>query len=374
MLVNNIADGPGYGIAVGHAADVRLFNNTLLRCEGAGIVLTNKVRSALVLNNVVQAEQCHIDLQDPKALGAIWSDYNVFSTASLPFRFTANLEHNGTAPRAFTDLAAWSAETGWDRNSRVAPLVYSKMQDRNGRWRVRENIMSVTNFTPHFNVGPLGANAYPYAGGGTYILDVPQNWKPAGDPARRVYLLDNTKEDGVLAGRAYWYGARVDYRRGDGSRAQREMYRLDLPPERIPPGSFCQEVATGKVYVRLPADAEDPCPIGTHRKLSPEQAIGRYVGREVQGPAEKYRGKLVTAGLAREMGREGIREIDTVANYFSALFGTPTLEKGCPILGLCRDADGQTRPAGPLTMTQFGYHDGPGRFDIGAWEHGTFVP
>jgi hypothetical protein len=308
-------------------------------------------------------------LQGAKPSTGVWLDYNVYSRASLPLQFSASLSE-----RDFTNLAAWSAETGWDRNSRVAPLVYSKMQDRNGRWRVREVCASVSNFTPDYNVGPQGANAYPYSGGGTYILDVPQNWKPIGDAARRVYMLDNSREDGVLAGRTYWYVARVDYRRNDGSRGQRELYRVYLPPEQIPAGSFCQDVATGRVCVRLPIDAQDPCPIGAHRKLSPRQAIGYYVGREVQGPAEKYRGKLVTAGLAEAMARDGIREIDAVANFFSAVFGTPTLEKGCPILGIYRDADSQARPEGPLTLFDFGCHGGPGRFDIGAWEHSYYVP
>jgi hypothetical protein len=177
-----------------------------------------------------------------------------------------------------------------------------------------------------------------------------------------------------LAGRAWWYVAHVDYRRPDGSRAARDLYRAEAPPERMPAGSFCQDVATGRVYVRMPADARDPCPIGTHRKLSPRQAIGDYVGREAAGPSEKYRAKLVTADLAKAMSDEGIGEIDTVANFFSCLLGTPTLERGCPIQGLYRDADSQPRPAMPLGMVPFGSHAGPGRYDIGAWEHGYYVP
>ena len=143
---------------------------------------------------------------------------------------------------------------------------------------------------------------------------------------------------------------------------------------RSPPARSARTAATGRVYVRLPADAEDPCPIGTHRKLSPQQAIGYYVGREAQGPAGKYRGKLVTAAVAKAMAADGIKETDAVANFFSAVFGTPTLEKGCPILGIYRDADGQPRPEAPLTLSDFGCHNGPGRFDIGAWEHSYYVP
>ena len=368
MLVNNNADAPRNGITALGGADFRILNNTLLRCGDDGLQLGDGVRSALVLNNVLQAEGRQADVMDGQPPGGVWLDYNLCSRASLPFRFAANV-----GGRTFTDLAAWTRATGMDRNSRVAPLIYSKLQDRNGRWRVRENSIAVTNFTPDFNAGPLGVNAYPYTGGGTYILDVPQNWKPAGDPARRVYVLD-TQPDGALAARAWWYVAHVDYRRPDGSRAARDMYRVDQPPERMPAGSFCWDAHTGRVFVRMPADARDPCPIGTHRKLTPRAAIGDYVGREATGAAEKYRGKLVTAGLAKTMNDEGIKEIDTVANFLSCLFGTPTLERGCPIQGLYRDADSQPRPSVPLSMVPFGSHAGPGRYDIGAWEHGYYAP
>ena len=132
MLVNNIADHPACGIGVGDGADFRLLNNNILRCRDNGLVLGGHVRSGLILNNVLQA-----DMYTYKTLGqvvhSIWLDYNLYSRSSLPFQFNA-----WVGGRTFTDLAAWSAETGWDCNSRVAPLVYSKMQDRNGRWRVRE--------------------------------------------------------------------------------------------------------------------------------------------------------------------------------------------------------------------------------------------
>jgi TPP-dependent indolepyruvate ferredoxin oxidoreductase alpha subunit len=98
------------------------------------------------------------------------------------------------------------------------------------------------------------------------------------------------------------------------------------------------------------------------------------VGRDVHGPAEKYRGKLVAVALAKAMTQDGIQETDAVANFLSCVFGTPTLEKGCPILGIYHDADSQARPEGPLTLSDFGCHSGPGRFDIGAWEHSYFVP
>jgi hypothetical protein len=368
MLLNNNADAPLVGIEVGNGTDFRLLNNTLLRCRRDGLVLGDQVRSALVLNNVLQAEGRQVVVKGPQTSGAVWLDYNVYSRASLPFQLAAEL-----GGRTFTDLAAWTRRTGRDRNSRVAGLIYSKFQDRNGRPRVRECSIAVSNLTHDFNVGPMSVNAYPYTGGGTYILDVPQNWKPFGDPARRVYLLD-AQPDGALAARAWWYVAHVDYRRRDGGRASRDIYRVDLPPERLPAGSFCQDAATGRVYVRMPADARDPCPIGTHRKLSPRQAIGDYVGREADGPSEKYRAKLVTADLAKAMSEEGIGEIDTVANFFSCLLGTPTLERACPIQGLYRDADGQPRPAMPLDMVPFGSHAGPGRYDIGAWEHNYYSP
>ena len=39
--------------------------------------------------------------------------------------------------------------------------------------------------------------------------------------------------------------------------------------------------------------------------------------------------------------------MDVVANLLSCVCGSPTLEKGCPILGLCRDADSCARPSVP---------------------------
>ncbi len=331
-------------------------------------MLGEAARSALVLNNVFQASHRHVVVMGPQSPDAVWLDYNLYSCQSLPFRFASQIRE-----RTFFDLAGWVRQSGWDRNSRMAPLIYAKMQDRNGRRRVRECSVAVSNFTPDFNVGPASVNAYPYTGGGTFVLDMPQNWKPFGDPSRRVYLFD-THPEGAMAAHGWWYVAHVDYRRPDGSRATRDMYRVYLPPEQMPAGSFCVDPATGLVYVRMPADCADPCPIGTHRKRSPQQAIGDYVGREAVGPAEKYLGKLVTADLAKTMSAEGIKEIDAVANFLSCLFGTPTLERGCPIQGLYRDADSQPRPVMPLSMSPFGSHGGPGRYDIGSWEHNYYSP
>jgi len=168
--------------------------------------------------------------------------------------------------------------------------------------------------------------------------------------------------------------ARLDYRQRDGGRRTCELHRLDLPPQEIPPGTFCQDSAMARVYVRLPADAEEPCPIGVHRKLPPQKAIGYYVGRLADGTAEEHQGKLITESLAKSMVHGGIREVDTVANVLTAMCGSPTMEQGCPILGLCRDADSMQRPSAPLTMCGFNRWNAPGRFDVGASEHGYFVP
>ncbi len=114
---------------------------------------------------------------------------------------------------------------------------------------------------------------------------------------------------------------------------------VDTPPDQLPAGAFCQDPASGRIYVRLPSDAQEPCPIGRHQKRTPQQALGDYVGRDVQGPAEKYQGRLVTEAVAKALSDEGITEIDVVANVLKCLCGTPTLDRGCPILGVCRDAD-----------------------------------
>jgi hypothetical protein len=92
------------------------------------------------------------------------------------------------------------------------------------------------------------------------------------------------------------------------------------------------------------------------------------------GTAEKYQGKLITEALSAAMIQEGIKEVDVVANVLSCFAGSPTLEFGCPISGLGRDADSMPRPAVPLPMCDLGCWNGPGRFDVGAAEHGYFVP
>ncbi len=330
MLVNNNADQVRTGIRLNDASDARIYHNSVFRAAGDALVLGDQVASALVLNNVLQGDEHQLVLDSPAAAGPLWVDYNVYSRASLPFRLNVQ-----RGQRSFGDLADWSSASGWDRNSHLAPLVYLKQQDRNGRWRVRGACISVTSVTPHFNVGPLGANAYPYAGGGTYILDVPQNWQPYGDPARRVYLFDIQPFEGALAARASWHLARIDYRRPDGGRAVQDLYRVDLPPDRMPAGCFCQDPATGRVYVRLPLDAEEPCPIGRHVQLAPAEAIGYYAGREVTGAAEKYRGKLIDAESGPGDGPGGNRE---------------TGRRGQPLVVRVRVADLRTRLPHPGPM------------------------
>jgi len=234
----------------------------------------------------------------------------------------------------------------------------------------------VTNFTPHFNVAVDGANAFPFAGGGTYILDLPENWKPWGDSARRVYHFDVEPYQGAMAARMQWIAAKAEYRRRDGSRGTCRLYRAHVPPEQMPAGSFCQDPTRPGVFVRMPADAAAPCPIGTHQALPPSEAIGYYVGRGNygKGPAEKYLGRVIDAELAARLEKQGVKELDVVANRLSCMGGSATLEAGGPILGLCKDADGRCRPGNSRQMRPFGTHRGPGRFDVGAWEHGTFVP
>ena len=93
------------------------------------------------------------------------------------------------------------------------------------------------------------------------------------------------------------------------------------------------------------------------------------MGREAAGPAEKYRGKLVTAEMAKTIRAEGIREIDTVANFLSAYSARQ------PWSGPVRSVSAATRTRGrsmPLDMVPFGSHGGPGRYDIGIWEHNYY--
>jgi len=369
MLVNNIADHAVRGVEVTGGSDVRVFHNSVFRASANGLSLGEDVQGALVLNNVLQAEKEHLVVRSPAAPGPLWIDYGVYSRSSLPFEFRAR--GSDALIRSLTD---WQQSVGFDGNSRIAPLIYQKRRDPNGRWRVREWAISVSNVTPHFNVGPLGANADPHREGGTYILDVPQNWKPYGEPARGVYFFGVEPIAHALAARAYWYVARVDYRRRDGSREQVDLYRVGLPPDRMPPGSFHQDPRGLGVYVRLPEDAQDACPIGRRVQLPPEEAVGYFISRTAAGAAEPHRGKLVTESMAASLRKKGMDQVEVVTNLLSCALGSPTLEMACPILAICRDADGKPRPSVPGAMATFGSHKGPGRFDAGAWEHGYYVP
>ncbi|MBL7039439.1 MAG: right-handed parallel beta-helix repeat-containing protein [Pirellulaceae bacterium] len=369
MLVNNMADRPAQGMEVTGGSDVRVFHNSVFRASTDGLSLGEHVQSALVLNNMLQAEKEHVVVRSPAAPGPLWIDYGVYSRSSLPFDFRAR---RGEATAG--NLTDWQRSVGFDGNSRIAPLIYQKGRDPNGRWRVREWAISVSNITPHYNVGPLGANADPHREGGTYILDVPQNWKPYGEAVRGVYFFGVEPTAHALAARAYWYTARVDYRRRDGSRAQVDLHRVNLPPQRMPLGSFYQNPRGLGVYVRLPQDAQDPCPIGQRVQLPPEEAVEYFVSRTAAGAAEPYRGKLVTESMAAALREKGLDQVEVVANLLSCALGSPTLEMACPILGICRDADGKPRPSVPGGLITFGSHRSPGRFDVGAWEHGHYVP
>ena len=368
ILLNNTADHTGNGIQISGGADVSLFNNSVLSAAGRGLLLEREVQTALVLNNILQSEAENI-VVEPQTVGAsIWLDYNLYTRASFPFRF-----HGRANRTASDDLPAWRAATGFDRNSRLAPLVYWKSCDRNGRWRVRPVAVAVSSLTHDFEVGPPGINAYPHTGGGTLVLDLPQNWKPWGDPERRVYVFAH-EPAAALAARMCWYAARADYRTADGRRVQKELYRFYGPPELIPAGAFCQDDQQALVYVRLPADAVDPCPIGQRIKLPPDRAVGYYLPRTATGPAQKHQGKLVDAALAQTLAQAGVTEVEVVPNVLHCLGGTPMLEKGCPILGHWRDADSMARPAVSGSMAGFGWHPGPGRYDVGASECGYWVP
>ena len=105
----------------------------------------------------------------------------------------------------------------------------------------------------------------------------------------------------------------------------------------------------------MPSDATEPCPIGKHNKVSPRQAIGYYVGRLASGPNEKYFGKLVTADMAAEMEKAGVKEIDAIANVLTCICGTPGMQMACPISGLARDADGMARACMPGALPTLGW-------------------
>jgi hypothetical protein len=405
-MANNIAMGSKTGIQFMGGGTGVLLNNSVLACKGTSLWIKT-VSAVLALNNVLQSGKTNVEV---KANGReIAMDYNIY--ASGPGTFTAD-------GKALPDLAAWTAATGCDRNSTVVPVMYSKFRDPNGRWRIRPNLAQVSNMTHDFNVGPDSVNV-PGCTGGTWVLDMPENWKAydsrsmgvppmsstgvppvknqgqqkdGGRDARQthgqdaratpptdgrattpgVYSFDHAAPNtGAVAAYAYWYVAKIDYLRKDATRVQADLVKIDLPPDQLPPGTFAQDAATGKLYVRLPSDAAVANPIGSHRKLAPKDAVGCYVGRQM--PNEKYFNKLVTPELAAAMAAEGIKEVDAVENVLNCMCGTPGIEKGCPITGLSRDADNVARPQSSAGQAALGWYNGPGRFDIGSWERGAWV-
>jgi hypothetical protein len=399
LLVNNNAFQNQTGISVKEGKDIRVFNNSLLGCVAEGLKIADKNDLFLALNNVIQASGQSVTT--PKATPAmnVVLDYNLYSTPKTPLQFQAT-----TSDKTFTDLAAWTAATGCDRNSLVAPLICQRMRDKNGRVHLRPEPFSVSSMTHDFNVGPDSLIGAPYSGGGSFVPDVPENWKPCGmgvppmsttgvppvsghedhgqdargthgqDGHATLYEFSAAPNPGAAAAYCYWYCARVDYRQKDGKRKAVDMVKVDLPPGQIPPGTFCQDTVTGKLYFRMPSDASEPCPIGKHNKVAPQQAVGYYVGRLASGPKEKYFGKLVDAKMAAEMEKDGVKEVDAVANVLTCLCGTPGLEKGTPISGLARDCDSMPRPGMPGGFPTLGWYNGPGMFDIGAWECGYWTP
>jgi len=304
--------------------------------------------------------------------GRVWIDYSLYTRASYPFEL-----HGLIKEQAIEGVTAWREATGFDSNSRVAPMMYWKSRDSNGRWRGRCVAVSVGNLTRDFNLGEPGPNALPYKGGGTFIAGLPQNWKPWGDPEKRVYVFEHEPVDGAFAGafaaRMWWFAARTDYRTADGRRVIRDLYRAYCPPDQIPPGSFCQDEHTGLIHVRLPSDSADPNPIGEHLKLPPDQAIGYYVIHYQEGPAQQFYSKLIDPATADAMVKAGIEEVEVMANALYCIGGTPMLEKGTPILGLYRDADGMARPVISGAIAGFGCFPGPGSYDVGASECGYWV-
>jgi len=354
LLVNNNAFKTKHGIIVG-GKDIRLLNNSVLEGTGPFLYFSKGIDCVLVLNNIFQGPEMRPSLIKPSG-SQCYLDYNVYSGTGIKV-----LESIQTA-------------TGFDRNSIVAPMICQRMVDKNGRQHLRAHSLFVSSMTHDFNVGPDSLTGAPYSGGGWFVPDVPDNWKPSGDPANGLYEFSAAPNVGAAAAYCYWYCARVDYRQKDGKRKQMDMVKLDLPPGEIPPGTFCQDTATGKLYFRMPSDAAEPCPIGKHHNVPPAQAIGYYVGRNASGPKEKYFGKLVTAEMAAEMEKDGVKEVDAVANVLTCLIGTPGLEMAAPISGLARDADSMPRPGVPGGFPTLGWYNGPGAFDIGSWECGYYTP
>jgi hypothetical protein len=73
------------------------------------------------------------------------------------------------------------------------------------------------------------------------------------------------------------------------------------------------------------------------------------------------------------MEAEGLKEVDAVENVLTGMCGTPGIQKGCPITGLSHDADNGARPTCSAGQAALGWYNGPGRFDIGSWQHGCWV-
>ena len=402
LLVNNNIYPPKGNVGIYLSSrNTRVFNN-----YAPGMAIDKGADYILGLNNVFNGNPFLGEGKGPQ----IWLDYNVYCAIYTPGQLPGR-----PAPMKIGNLAAWQTETGWDRNSIVAPMIGQRGIDKNGRVHVRPHSLLVSSMTHDFNVGPDSLTGAPYSGGGWFVPDVPENWKPysssMGVPpmsptgvspvssslgsdknketahgqdgrethgqdahATPVYEFSAAPNVGAAAAYCYWYAARVDYRQKDGKRKQMDIVKLDLPPGQIPPGTFCQDAAIGKLYFRMPSDAAEPCPIGKHHNVPPQQAVGYYVGRNASGPKEKYFGKLVTAEIAAEMEKDGVKEVDAIANVLTALIGTPGLEMGAPISGLARDCDSMPRPGVPSGFPTLGWYNGPGAFDIGAWEHNYYTP
>ncbi len=358
LLVNNVATGDDVGVAV-KAADLRLFNNSMLSCKESALKIAG-ANSVLALNNVFQSDKLCVDAPADRN---VVLDYGVYAAAPAATFKADN--------KPLSDLAAWSAATGNDRNSTVAPLTYGKFRDPNGRWRIRPDLVQVSNQTGGYNAPFEGHNSAAYKGGGDWVFDVPADWKLQGDATRGLYAFDPSANPGAVAAYAYWYVAKLDYLAKDGKRKEADLVKIDLPPDQLPAGTFCQDPAAGKLFFRLPADAKVACPIGSHRKLSPTDAVGCYVGRNMKDG--KYFNKVVTPELAKAMDAEGLKEVDAVENVLTGMCGTAGIQKGCPIAGFSHDADNGARPTSSASQAALGWYNGPGRFDIGSWQHGCWI-
>ncbi len=61
--------------------------------------------------------------------------------------------------------------------------------------------------THDFSLGPDSFTASAHEGGGSFVLDYPDNWKPSGDAKRGMYEFGAPPEAGVAAAYSYWYCA-----------------------------------------------------------------------------------------------------------------------------------------------------------------------